>query len=99
MLAGAQPQRGLDMLNREIMLTGKYPEKAAHKPAAGVARVQRKRAVDQSDHGADILAEYSQYVGGVGEDARVAFPHLKRLPSEIDGLAAGCLWLVGPVVS
>ena len=45
------------MLNREIVLTGPNPEKAAQIPAAREARVERERAVDQPDHGADILAE------------------------------------------
>src|SRR5258705_71860 len=62
------------------------------------ARVDRERTVCQPDHGADILAEASQHLGGVGKDARVALPHLERPPREIDGLAAGCLWLRGPAV-
>jgi hypothetical protein len=34
------------MLDGEIVFTGIYPEKAAHKPAAGIARVERQRTVD-----------------------------------------------------
>jgi len=45
------------MLDREIGLAGPEPEKAAYIPAAGEARVERQRSVDQPDHGADILAE------------------------------------------
>ena len=59
------------MLDREIRLTGKGPENAADMPAAREARVERERTVDQPDHGADILAEPRQHIGGVGEDARV----------------------------
>ena len=66
------------MLDREIGLTGKYPEKAAHIPAAGKARVDRKRTVNQSDHGADVLAETSQYQSRIGEDARVVLCRLER---------------------
>ena len=86
------------MLDREIGLTGPEPENAAQKPAAGVARVERQRTVDQPDHGADILAEISQHEGGVGEDGRVVLPDLERLPSKIDALAAICLRLLGPAV-
>ena len=86
------------MLDREIGLTGPDPENAAHKPAAGEARVERQRTVDQPDHGADVLAEISQHEGGVGEDARVVLPRLERLPSKIAGLAASCLRLLGPAV-
>src|SRR5216684_2099199 len=98
MLARAQAQRGLDMLDREIGLAGKYPEKAACIPAASEARVERERTVDQPDHGTDVLAEKSQHEGGVGEDARVVLCHLERLPSKIGGLAAGYFRLFGPAV-
>ena len=87
------------MLDREIVLTGPDPENAAQIPAAGEARVERQRTVDQPDHGADILAEIRQHEGGVGEDARVVLRHLERLPSKIDGLAAVCLRLFGPAVT
>jgi hypothetical protein len=59
------------VLDRDIMLTGKYPEKAADKPAAGIARVERKGAIEQPDHCTDVLAEHSRDVGGVGKDPRV----------------------------
>src|SRR5262245_13106183 len=87
------------MLDCDIVLTGKYPEKAAHKPPAGIARIECERAVDQPDHRTDVLAEHSQHVGAIGEDARVVLPHIERLPSEIDGLARGCLRRFGPAVS
>ena len=47
------------MLDREIALTGLDPKNSADIPAAGVAGVQRERAVDQPDHGVDILAKIS----------------------------------------
>src|SRR6266851_9235408 len=97
-LAGAQWQRGLDMLDREIGLAVPDPQKAADRPAAGGARVERERAVDQPDHGTDVLAESRQHLGGIGEDARVVLRHLERLSSEIAALAAGCLRLFGPAV-
>ena len=69
---------GLEMLDREIGLTGKYPEKAAHIATAGEARVESERTVDQPYHGANVLAEVSQHEGGVGEDARVVLSRLWR---------------------
>jgi hypothetical protein len=72
------------MFDREIGFTGKGPENAAQKPAAGEARVERQRSVDQPDHGTYVLAEMSQNKGRVGEDARVVLRHLERLPSEIN---------------
>src|SRR6266702_6261071 len=68
-------------------------------PAAGEARVKPECAVDQPDHGADVLAEIRQHQSGVGEGARVVLPRQERLPSKIDGLAAICLRLFGPVTS
>src|SRR6266446_4690182 len=75
------------MLDREIGLAGKYPEKAARIPAAGEARMEREHPVDQPDHGADVFAEMHQHEGGVDKDARVVLRYLERLPSEIAGLA------------
>src|SRR5271166_4817015 len=88
------------MLDREIVLTGKYPEKTAHKPAAGVARVKHQRAVHQSQHGTDILAEMllRQHKGRDGEDFRIVLPLLERPTSQIGRLAAGRLRVFGPSV-
>src|SRR5207244_12075572 len=87
------------MLDPEIRLAGPHPEKAAHEPAAGVARIECQRTVDQPDHRADVLAEPRQYLGGVGENARVVLRRLERPPGKIAGLAAGCLRLFGPALN
>jgi hypothetical protein len=42
------------MLDREIGFAGPEPEKAAQIPAAGEARVELERAVDQPDHRTDV---------------------------------------------
>src|SRR5271165_1709905 len=68
-------------------------------PALGEARVECQRTVDQPDHRTDVLAEIPQHKAGVDKDARVVLPRLERLPSEVDGLAAGCFRLFGPAVS
>src|ERR1700730_12601740 len=86
------------MLDCEIVLASPEPQTAAQIPAAGEAQVERERTVEQPDHGADVLAELSQHPGGGSEDARVVLPHFERLPSKIDGFAAGCLRRVGPAV-
>src|SRR4030081_1610169 len=87
------------MLYREIVLTGPDPEGAARTPAAGKARVERQRTVNEPDHGADVLAEIRQHLRGAGEDARVVLSHVERLPGKIDALAAICLRRFGPVGS
>src|SRR6266478_7464306 len=87
------------MLDRDIVLAGPEPEKAAYIPAAGEARVERERTVDQPDHGADVLPELAQHESGVREDAGVVLPRLERTPGKIYALAAGCFRLFGPTVS
>jgi hypothetical protein len=39
------------VLDREIVVTRNVSDIAAHKPAAGIARVECQRSVDQPDHG------------------------------------------------
>src|SRR5713101_1664672 len=84
------------MLDREVRLTGPEPENATHIPAAGEARVKRQRALYQPDHGADILTEVSQHLGGIGEGRRIVLRCLERLSGKIDGLATNCLRRCGP---
>ena len=98
-LEWAQPQRGLGMLDREIVLTGPEPENATQKPAAGEARGEHEGPVDQRHHGTDILAEIGEDKGSVDQDAWVVLRHLESLPGKIYGLAAGGLRLFGPVLS
>src|SRR5215475_339273 len=87
------------MRDREVGLTGMCPEKTADIPAAGEARVQRERSVDQPDRGTDVLPELTQHKSGVREDSRVVLPRLKRTPGKIDPLAAGYLRRFGPTIS
>src|SRR5882757_5906729 len=75
-LARAQTQRGLDVLDREIVLTDQEPDLTAEIPTAGEARVQSERTVDQPDRGPDVLAEIRQREGCIGEGARVVLRHL-----------------------
>src|ERR1700730_7071184 len=86
------------MLDSEIELTGEQPQKAAHKPTAGEARVERQCTVDQPDHGADIFAETRQHKGGDDENARVVLSDLECLPSKLDAAAAEFLRFCGPAV-
>jgi hypothetical protein len=78
-------------LDREIGLAGIYPESPAQVPAAGKARIERQRPIDQPDHRTDVLAANCQHEGGIGEDARVVLRRLERLPGKLDDLAATCL--------
>src|SRR5271157_3248199 len=84
--AGAEAQRGLDMLDRDVGLARPSPEDAADKPASSVVRVEREGSVNQRHHGADILAEIGQRLGGIGQDARVVADHFQGSPREIGAL-------------
>src|SRR5205807_5448433 len=85
-----------DMLDSEIVLTGNIPQNAAHIPAAGEARIQRQRPVDQSNHGADILTEMRQHERGVDENTGIILCRLDRLPGESASFAPTCLRRFGP---
>src|SRR6266446_5551312 len=87
------------MLDRKIGLAVPDPEKAADRPAAGVARVERQRTIDEPDHRTHVLAAPREHLGGIGEDARVVLRHLERLPREVGGLAASYLRFFGPAFS
>src|SRR6266550_685643 len=87
------------MLDPEIGLAGPHPEKAAHKPTAGVARIERERTIDQADHRTNILAEPRQHLGGIGEDSRVVLRLLECLPGKIAGLPMGYCRLFGPTLN
>ena len=87
------------MLDPEVVFAGVGPQNAAQIPAAGKARVERERPVHQPDHRSDILAEISQHVGGVSQNARVVLRRLERPPSEIDALAAVWFRRFGPAVN
>jgi hypothetical protein len=57
--AGAEAQRGFEMLDRDVGLARKQSQGAADVPAAREIRVEREGAVSQRHHGTDILAEIS----------------------------------------
>src|SRR5580700_5463789 len=55
--SGAEVQRGLEMLDRDVGIARPHSEGAADVPTAREARVERECAVDQRHHGADVLTE------------------------------------------
>src|SRR5438132_7082905 len=59
-----------------------WPAQALRTPLTNQPRAKlgvSQRPVDQPDHGVDILAELTQYMGGVDENARVVLSHLECL--------------------
>ncbi|HEY2541220.1 MAG TPA: hypothetical protein VGI28_17250 [Stellaceae bacterium] len=78
--ARTEPQRGFEMLDRNVLLARVTPQDAAHEPAAREVRVKRQRAVTQRDHRADVLAEPGQRTGGIHQDARVVAGHFQGPP-------------------
>src|SRR6266481_3195361 len=86
--ARAEAQRNLKARDSQSGLARHIPENAADIPAAGKARVERQRTVDQRDHGTHILAEIGERESGIGERAGIVTGHLEGAPGEIGTLAA-----------
>src|SRR5437762_296694 len=86
------------MLDRDVGLARPIPKSATYGPAAGVARVERERAVNQRHHGADVLAESSQRKGDIRQDDRVVAGHLQGSPGEIGALHAVRRRIFAPTV-
>src|SRR5215467_7600187 len=64
--ARAETKRVLGVLDRDVELPGQEPKAPADVPATREARVERKRAVDQCYHRADIFTEERESIRGVG---------------------------------
>ena len=73
--AGTEAQRGFSMLDCDVGL-GPQSSCAADEPAAREIRIERQGTIDQRRHGADVLAEIGQRLGGIGQDSRVVGSHL-----------------------
>jgi hypothetical protein len=96
--AGAEPQRGFQMLDCQIELPGTRPESSAEVPAARETRVQPQSAIDQRDHCAEIFPEDPQRERGIGKYGRVVAMRLQGAPSEINTFAAVRLRIVAAAV-
>src|SRR5215472_5281524 len=55
--ARIETHRGLEMLDRQLRLTGEQAQPAAPIPAIGEARIEYESAIDQREGGIDILAK------------------------------------------
>src|SRR6516162_6037353 len=97
-LARAQAQRGLDMRDRKIGLTGPQPGYATRIPAAGIARVEREGAVDERHRHADVLDKLRQHDRRISANAGVVVRHLQGTPGKIDSPAATCIRRFDPTV-
>src|SRR6516225_11239470 len=97
-LARAEAQRVLDMRDRQVGLAGPQTKETADIPSAGGARVEREGALDQRDHGADILAELRQHKGGIGENRGVIARRFKRPSSQSYPVTTGGLRFIAPVI-
>src|SRR5215831_9876821 len=94
----AEAQRGLDMRDRQIRLAGPQTKETADIPSAGGARVERKGALDDRDHGVDVLAELRQHKGGIGENRGVIARSFKRPSSRLYPAATGGLRFIAPAI-
>src|SRR6516164_3954791 len=97
-IAWAEAQGRVEMLERDVGLTGKKPELPAGKPSASKARIEGETTVDQRDGGIDVLAEVAENEGRDGENVSVVRAYLKGSPGEIDALAPIPLRVFGPAI-
>ena|SRR6516165_3755696 len=68
----AESDRGLQMLDRNIVMTGPEPQPSTYSPTAVGARIQIEGAVNQRECRLDIPFEISEHVGNVADYARIA---------------------------
>ncbi len=81
-----EAQRGLKIFDRAVGLPCPISQHPADKPHPRRIRIERQRPVDQRHHGADVLAEPGQRLGGIHQNARVVFGCFERPPGEIGRL-------------
>src|SRR5215469_4159318 len=69
--ARIKTHRGLEMLYRQVCLTGEQTQPTTPIPAIGKARIERERAIDQGQSGIDVFAEAPEHHGGTAENPGV----------------------------
>ena len=86
--ARTEAQRSLCMLNCDIELgrVRSVSEIAADLPASRETGVEPQGAVDQRQHGADVLAEEGERNRGVHQHSRVIAGYLQRAPRKVSAL-------------
>ena len=62
----------LQMLDRDILLTGPQPQPPAYPPTAVAARIEVEGAVNQRDCRLDVLSKISEQSSDIGDRARIA---------------------------
>src|SRR5215471_12055699 len=81
--ARAEAQSQLSMFDREIRLASPKPHKTADEPAARIARIEVKSAIDQRDHRIEVFAENSERHRGIGQNPRVVRRRLDGPASKV----------------
>src|SRR5271166_7140004 len=84
----AETQGGLDVLDRDVGLARPMSENAADVPPSSEAGVERQRMIDQRYHGADVLAEIRQRLGGICKNARIVASDLQGAAGKVGPFAA-----------
>jgi hypothetical protein len=76
------------MANGELRLPRPQSEPTTRHPTASKAGIERQSTVDEFDGCFDVFAKISESVGSPAEDTRVITGDPKRLPGELNPLAA-----------
>src|SRR5690349_11421532 len=95
-MARVQSQSGFEVADGLLRLAREKLYPAVPVPASSVARVEGKRALDQSNRCAEVLGEITEHPGGFREYTGIITVRLKRLLRQLDGFESVGLRLVGP---
>src|SRR5215469_15421391 len=97
-IAGAQAQKPLEMLQRQIGLAGKKPNQTAQIPTASKTRIESETAVDQLHCDINVLAIVPEHQSNDSKDAGVVGAALERLSGKLDTCVPITLRLCRPAV-
>src|SRR6516164_7441146 len=88
----------LEMVDCNIGLTGKQPQKGTPKPPVGKTRPRAERSIHQGDRGIDVLAKIAKQIGTAGKKVGVLRRDTQGAPRQIQPRVTVRLPVIRPAV-
>src|SRR5215469_18344510 len=88
----------LEMIDRNIGLTGEQPQKGTPKPPLGQTGPRGERSIHQANGGIDVLAKIAEQIGAADEEVRVVCRDPQSAPRQIQPRVAVRLPVIRPAV-
>jgi len=88
----------LEMVDRNIGLTGEQPQKGTPKPPVGKTGPRDERSIHQAYGGIDVLAKIAEQISAAGEEVRVVCRDSQRAPRQIQPRVTVRLPVIRPAV-